>query len=109
MDEGSLTSPTSNPPSVPPETAPENPGPATQEWKQEITDRVRAHRARGSQPPENQPALPGMEDVLPSSSIASRVAERYSRLPSYREALALAQQPSERRFLERRLVEVTSS
>jgi uncharacterized RDD family membrane protein YckC len=88
MDEGSLTSPTSNPPSVPPETAPENPGPATQEWKQEITDRVRAHRARGSQPPENQPALPGMEDVLPSSSIASRVAERYSRLPSYREALA---------------------
>jgi uncharacterized RDD family membrane protein YckC len=87
MDEGSLTSSTSNPPSVPPEAAPENPGPATQEWKQEITDRVRAHRAR-SRDPENQPPLPGMEDALPASSIAARVAERYSRLPSYREALA---------------------
>jgi uncharacterized RDD family membrane protein YckC len=87
MDEGSLTSSTSNPPSVPPEAAPENPGPATPEWKDEITARVRAHRDR-TRAPDNQPPLPGMEDALSSSSIAARVAERYARLPSYRETLA---------------------
>jgi uncharacterized RDD family membrane protein YckC len=88
MDEGSLTSSTSNPPSVPPEAAPENPVPATPEWKDEITSRVHAHRARSPRTPENQPVLPGMEDALSSSSIAARVAERYARLPSYRETLA---------------------
>ncbi len=38
--------------------------------------------------PENQPALPGLENALASSTIAARVAERYARVPSYREVLA---------------------
>src|ERR1700691_5327719 len=56
-------------------------------WKAEITERVRAHRSRISRVPANQPTLPGMEDALSPSSVAARVAERYARLPSYREML----------------------
>jgi uncharacterized RDD family membrane protein YckC len=56
-------------------------------WKAEITERVRAHRSRSSRVPANQPPLPGMEDALSPSSVAARVAERYARLPSYREML----------------------
>lgn len=56
-------------------------------WKAEITERVRAHRSRSSRVPANQPSLPGMEDALSPSSVAARVAERYARLPSYREML----------------------
>lgn len=59
----------------------------TRGWKSEVTAKVRAHRARGSRALRNQPALPGMEEALSPASIAARVAERYSRLPSYRQAL----------------------
>jgi len=57
-------------------------------WKDEVSARVRAHRSRRGRVPENQPALPGMESAVSASSIAARVAERYARLPSYREMLA---------------------
>lgn len=57
-------------------------------WKNEVSARVRAHRTRRDGPVENQPALPGMESAVASSSIAARVAERYSRVPSYRDMLA---------------------
>src|SRR5580658_3093849 len=56
-------------------------------WKDEVSARVRAHRSGRSRVPENQPALPGMETVAPSA-IAARVAERYARVPSWREAMA---------------------
>ena len=56
-------------------------------WKDEVSARVRAHRSGRSRVPENQPALPGMEEVSPSA-IAARVAERYARVPSWREAMA---------------------
>lgn len=57
-------------------------------WKNEVTARVRAHRTRRVPSPENQPALPGLENTLGSSTIAARVAERYAQVPSYREVLA---------------------
>jgi uncharacterized RDD family membrane protein YckC len=57
-------------------------------WKNEVTARVRAHRTRRTPSPENQPALPGLENALVSSTIAARVAERYARVPSYRDVLA---------------------
>lgn len=57
-------------------------------WKDEVSARVRAHRTRRGRAPENQPALPGMETAVSPSSIAARVAERYARVPSYKEMLA---------------------
>lgn len=57
------------------------------DWKDEVSARLRAHRTRRGRVPENQPALPGME-TLPASSVAARVAERYARVPSWREAMA---------------------
>ena len=61
-------------------------------WKQEVNARLVAHRTRRTRGPEAQPALPGMEDASarPSrgASVAARVAERYSKAPSYREMLA---------------------
>jgi uncharacterized RDD family membrane protein YckC len=60
-------------------------------WKQEVNARLMAHRTRRTPGSEAQAALPGME---PSSraprgaSVAARVAERYSKAPSYREMLA---------------------
>ncbi len=61
-------------------------------WKQEATARLAAHRTRRRNPGA-QPALPGMEDSASNSetgrdSVAARVAERYARVPSYREMLA---------------------
>lgn len=56
-------------------------------WKDEVSARVRAHRNGRGRVPDNQPALPGMEPAGPSA-IAARVAQRYSRVPSWREAMA---------------------
>ena len=62
-------------------------------WKQEINERLVAHRNRRTRNPEAQPVLPGMESAASrpeaARSVAARVAERYSRVPSYREALAI--------------------
>ncbi len=60
-------------------------------WKQEVNDRLVAHRSRRTPNPEAQSVLPGMESAASrpaARSVAARVAERYSRVPSYREALA---------------------
>ncbi|HTV16676.1 MAG TPA: RDD family protein [Acidobacteriaceae bacterium] len=59
-------------------------------WKDEVSARVRAHRAGRGHDPESQPTLPGMENAFTPSpgSIAARVAERYARIPSWREAMA---------------------
>jgi uncharacterized RDD family membrane protein YckC len=82
-----VTGSTPNPDSLPPDSPPpETPSGARTVWKEEISARVRAHRSR--RVPANQPPLPGMEDALSSASIAARVADRYSRLPSWREMLA---------------------
>jgi len=67
--------------------APERAPDVAPTWKNEVSERLRAHRTRRPRMAENQPALPGMEPA-PSSTIAARVAERYSRVPSYREMLA---------------------
>ncbi len=66
----------------------ENPGAPIPAWKDEIAARVRAHRSRSPRTPAHQPALPGMEEAFSSDAIAARVAERYARLPSWREVLA---------------------
>jgi len=90
MDEDELTGPTSNPNSLIPESqSPAQPEPPAivQPGKDEISARVRTHRTR-NRVREDQPALPGMEDAASPTSIAARVAERYARLPSYRETLA---------------------
>lgn len=65
------------------EDTPRQPTPS---WKDEIAARVRARRANRSA--EAQPSLPGMESAFSPQSVAARVAERYARLPSWREALA---------------------
>jgi len=57
-------------------------------WKNEVSARVRAHRTRRGRVPENQPALPGLETAVSPSSIAARVAERYARVPSWKDMLA---------------------
>jgi uncharacterized RDD family membrane protein YckC len=64
------------------------PDSAAPAWKDEVSARIRAHRTRRGRVPENQPALPGMETAVSASSIAARVAERYARVPSYKEVLA---------------------
>lgn len=64
------------------------PVPSLPAWKNEVTARVRAHRTRRTPSSEDQPVLPGLENALVPSTIAARVAERYARVPSYREALA---------------------
>jgi len=92
-----------NPPSPSPhEVARGNPELSTSLWKSEVTARVRAHRNRTTRVPANQPALPGMEDLLSPASVAARVAERYARLPSYREMLeaqaAAAKTAADERF-----------
>jgi len=55
-------------------------------WKDEIAARVRARRSPRSA--ANQPTLPGLEEAFTPNAIAARVAERFSRLPSWRETLA---------------------
>ncbi|MBV8672114.1 MAG: RDD family protein [Acidobacteriaceae bacterium] len=62
-------------------------------WKQELNARLVAHRSRRTRTPEAaQAVLPGMEESSPrmprGTSVAARVAERYSKAPSYREVLA---------------------
>lgn len=57
-------------------------------WKDEVSARLQAHRTRRPRTPDNQPALPGMESAASASAIAQKVAERYARIPSWREALA---------------------
>ena len=63
-------------------------------WKQEVNARLMAHRTRRTRGADAQPTLPGMEDPSPrparGAGVAARVAERYSKAPSYREMLAEA-------------------
>lgn len=72
----------------------EDDSPSTPAWKQEVNARLVAHRTRRTRNLDNQPALPGLESALPGSEtataarVAARVAERYSRVPSYSEMLA---------------------
>ncbi|MGB9030624.1 MAG: hypothetical protein WCC27_10935, partial [Acidobacteriaceae bacterium] len=74
--------------SLSPNEAPRgNPELSTPPWRSEVAARVRAHRTRTSRVSANQPPLPGMEDLHAPASVAARVAERYARLPSYREML----------------------
>jgi len=59
-------------------------------WKQEVNARLSAHRTRHASPDNQQPALPGMEPVVPaarSARVVARVAERYANAPSYSELL----------------------
>lgn len=65
---------------------------ATPAWKREASERLRAHRSRSRMIAE-QVALPGMEDAFDAPAgkagqIAARVAQRYARIPSWREAMA---------------------
>ncbi len=69
-------------------SAREAPGPPIPAWKDEVAARVRAHRSRSPRTPVHQPALPGLEEAFSPDAIAARVAERYARLPSWREVLA---------------------
>ena len=69
-------------------SARETPGPPIPAWKDEVAARVRAHRSRSPRTPVHQPALPGLEEAFSPDAIAARVAERYARLPSWREVLA---------------------
>jgi uncharacterized RDD family membrane protein YckC len=80
---------TNLPPSTAPVSSPPRPKKAAA-WKDEVSARVRAHRSGHSSAPDTQPALPGMENAFSPSprSIAARVAERYARIPSWREAMA---------------------
>ncbi len=68
--------------------------PATPAWKQEVNAKLVAHRTRRARP-EDQSVLPGMETDSPRRSeaaraarVAARVAERYSKAPTYSEMLA---------------------
>lgn len=63
-------------------------------WKEEVNAKLNEHRSRRHLSPEHQGRLAEMEPsfaVRPSeqaaSRIAARVAERYARVPSYREML----------------------
>lgn len=60
-------------------------------WKEEISAKVSAHRNRGGTATAQQAALPGMEPAASrtrAARVAARVAERYSKAPSYSEVLA---------------------
>jgi uncharacterized RDD family membrane protein YckC len=63
-------------------------------WKQEVNDRLEAHRTRRTRSSDRQPNLPGMEDGAEAESkaarVAARVAARYAKAPSYEEMLAAA-------------------
>lgn len=65
-----------------------SPAPSAPDWKEEVAARLQAHRTRHTHKADDQPLLPGMEAGAGHSAIAARVAERYSRLPSYRDMLA---------------------
>jgi len=78
----------------------EDDSPAMPAWKQEVNARLVAHRTRRTRNPDDQPALPGLALPDPSGAassrsetaraarVAARVAERYSKAPSYSEVLA---------------------
>jgi len=94
MEEALVTGSPPNPDSRPPLPSPptrDSAEAADQSWKDVIAARVRARRGPRT---ANQPTLPGMEEAFTPASIAARVAERYSRLPSWRESLA-AQTPAQ--------------
>ena len=59
-------------------------------WKQEVNERLAAHRTRRPRKAEDQARLP--LDIEPgesrSSQVAARVAARYAKVPSYSELLA---------------------
>jgi uncharacterized RDD family membrane protein YckC len=60
-------------------------------WKQEVNARLVAHRNRRDRSSVQQPALPGLESTREESRaarVAARVAERYSKAPTYSEMLA---------------------
>jgi uncharacterized RDD family membrane protein YckC len=60
-------------------------------WKEELNARLSAHRSRRPRVAEGQQALPGLENAEAeshASRVAARVAERYSKAPSYSEMLA---------------------
>lgn len=62
-------------------------------WKQEINARLSAHRSRRGGFSQ-QARLPGMEQLDPAphaprnARLAARIAERYAKVPTYREVLA---------------------
>ena len=59
-------------------------------WKQEVNERLAAHRTRRPRKAEDQASLP--LDIEPgdsrSAQVAARVAARYAKVPSYSEVLA---------------------
>lgn len=60
-------------------------------WKQEVNARLSAHRTRRVRPDAEQPVLPGLESARQESraaKLAAKVAERYSKAPTYGEMLA---------------------
>lgn len=66
---------------------------ASPAWKQEINARLSAHRSRRTGNGENQQPLPGMDgarrpETGHAAKVAARVAERYSKAPTYSEMLA---------------------
>jgi len=82
-----LSASTSSLPAVSPSPAPP-PSPAAPAWKGEVSARVRAHRSAHARVSDEQLMLPGLETGSGPSTIAARVAERYARIPSWREAMA---------------------
>lgn len=88
-DEDQVSNSTSNPDSLSPDPSAREASAANAPGSRaDIRARVRAHRSRANRVSENQAALPGMEEAFSPASIAARVAERYARLPSWRDALA---------------------
>jgi uncharacterized RDD family membrane protein YckC len=61
-------------------------------WKQEVNDRLAAHRTRRNRRGDDHPTLPGLDttdaDGPLKSSIAAKVAARYAKAPTYSEMLA---------------------
>lgn len=59
-------------------------------WKQEVNERLAAHRSRRPRKAEDQASLPLDIEAgdSRSSQVAARVAARYSKVPSYSEMLA---------------------
>lgn len=64
-------------------------------WKQEINDRLTAHRTRRTRSSGNQPNLPldldeAAEQESKAARVAARVAARYAKAPSFEDMLAAA-------------------
>jgi uncharacterized RDD family membrane protein YckC len=71
-------------------------------WKQEVNERLNAHRTRRVRTGAEQPALPGLENARlenarqenarqesRAAKLAAKVAERYAKAPTYSEMLAI--------------------